>query len=56
MDAILCEIQIADLGVDPEENRAWAAQQVDYALGSTGRSFVVGFGTNPPLRPHHRSR
>lgn len=22
-------------------------------LGSTGRSFVVGFGNNPPLRPHH---
>ncbi len=28
--------------------------QIDYALGSTGRSFEVGFGTNPPERPHHR--
>ena len=29
--------------------------QIDYALGSTGRSFVVGFGENPPQRPHHRT-
>jgi endoglucanase len=29
--------------------------QVDYALGSTGRSFVVGYGVNPPQHPHHRT-
>ncbi len=29
--------------------------QVNYALGSTGRSFVVGFGKNPPEHPHHRT-
>lgn len=29
--------------------------QVNYALGSTGRSFVVGFGENPPEHPHHRT-
>ena len=23
-------------------------------LGDTGRSFVVGFGNNPPVQPHHR--
>lgn len=28
--------------------------QVNYALGSTGRSFEVGFGTNYPKNPHHR--
>lgn len=33
----------------------FAKQQVDYALGSTGRSFEVGFGTNSPERPHHRT-
>lgn len=33
----------------------FAKTQVDYALGSTGRSFVVGYGTNPPKRPHHRT-
>ncbi len=30
-------------------------KQVNYALGSTGRSFVVGFGKNPPEHPHHRT-
>ena len=24
-------------------------------LGDHGRSYVVGFGKNPPVRPHHRS-
>ena len=33
---------------------ALAQSQIDYALGSTGRSFVVGFGVNPPQEPHHR--
>ncbi len=27
----------------------------DYALGSTGRSFLVGFGDKYPQRPHHRA-
>ncbi len=35
--------------------RDFCASQVDYALGSTGRSFVVGFGENPPEHPHHRT-
>nr|P23659.1 RecName: Full=Endoglucanase Z; AltName: Full=Avicelase I; AltName: Full=Endo-1,4-beta-glucanase; AltName: Full=Thermoactive cellulase; Flags: Precursor [Thermoclostridium stercorarium] len=33
----------------------FAKQQIDYALGSSGRSYVVGFGVNPPKRPHHRT-
>lgn len=33
----------------------WAVSQVDYALGSTGRSFVCGFGENYPQNPHHRT-
>jgi hypothetical protein len=33
----------------------FAKQQADYALGSSGRSYVVGFGTNPPKHPHHRT-
>ena len=28
--------------------------QVHYILGSTGRSFVVGYGVNPPTHCHHR--
>ncbi len=30
-------------------------KQVNYALGNSGRSFVVGFGENPPEHPHHRT-
>lgn len=42
---------VADLGVGtPATYRNFAKQQIDYALGSTGRSFVVGFGVNPPQK------
>ncbi|MFZ5988342.1 MAG: glycoside hydrolase family 9 protein [Bacillota bacterium] len=35
----------------------FAKAQIDYALGSNpnNRSYVVGFGVNPPQRPHHRT-
>ena len=33
----------------------FAVSQANYALGSSGRSFVVGFGENPPEHPHHRT-
>ncbi|MCH5324244.1 MAG: glycoside hydrolase family 9 protein [Eubacterium sp.] len=33
----------------------FAVSQIDYALGSTGRSFVCGFGENYPVNPHHRN-
>ncbi|HYD54679.1 MAG TPA: glycoside hydrolase family 9 protein, partial [Gemmatimonadaceae bacterium] len=34
----------------------FAKNQIDYALGKNplNRSFVVGFGRNPPTKPHHR--
>jgi hypothetical protein len=34
----------------------FAKKQIDYALGANppGRSYVVGFGNNPPINPHHR--
>lgn len=35
--------------------KAFAKSQVDYALGSTGRSFLVGFGNDYPRHPHHRT-
>ncbi|KAL4444350.1 hypothetical protein ABPG75_012087 [Micractinium tetrahymenae] len=31
----------------------FAKSQIDYMLGAGGRSFVVGWGTNPPLQCHH---
>jgi endoglucanase len=44
---------------DPRRVRAlcWARDQADYILGTgaSGRSFVVGLGTSPPCRPHHRA-
>lgn len=45
-------------GLDPGRVTAYrtlAVGQIHYALGDTGRSFVVGFGQNPPQRPHHSS-
>ncbi|ALX08482.1 endoglucanase Cel9W [Acetivibrio thermocellus AD2] len=45
-------------GCSPQKAKIYndfAKAQVDYALGSTGRSFVVGFGENWPQHPHHRT-
>ncbi|WP_010248355.1 glycoside hydrolase family 48 protein [Acetivibrio cellulolyticus] len=33
----------------------FAENQANYALGSSGRSFVVGFGKTSPQHPHHRT-
>ena len=33
----------------------FAVSQANYALGSSGRSYVIGFGENPPAHPHHRT-
>jgi len=38
-----------------ETYKTFAKNQIDYALGSTGRSFEVGFGVNPPVNEHHRT-
>lgn len=47
--------QTAAAGVgDATAYQTFAKNQIGYALGDTGRSFVVGVGTNPPVRPHHR--
>ncbi len=48
--------QAADLNINPTAYRKLAQAQIHYALGDTGRSFVVGFGNNPPVKPHHSSR
>jgi len=32
-----------------------AVSQAKYVMGGNGRSLVVGYGTNPPTHPHHRS-
>ncbi|KDR10771.1 hypothetical protein L798_15338, partial [Zootermopsis nevadensis] len=52
--AFICA-QGADLGINAAINRAFIKKQVDYILGDAGRSFIIGYGYNPPTRPHHRS-
>ncbi|XP_062574049.1 endoglucanase E-4-like [Saccostrea cucullata] len=44
----------ADDGLHTSSYRNWAKSQIHYALGDAGRSFVCGFGVNPPVQPHHR--
>ncbi|XP_046333795.2 endoglucanase E-4-like [Haliotis rufescens] len=45
----------ADEGINTSQYRQWAIGQIHYILGDTGRSFIAGFGNNPPQRLHHRS-
>ncbi|XP_066945456.1 endoglucanase E-4-like [Macrobrachium rosenbergii] len=45
----------AKLGIDTDANRAFGESQINYILGAHSHSFVVGFGNNPPQKPHHRS-
>ncbi|CAL4079034.1 unnamed protein product, partial [Meganyctiphanes norvegica] len=52
--ALIC-IRAGDLGINTDKYYAFARQQVNYMLGDAGRSYVIGFGNNPPQRPHHRS-
>ena len=49
----------ADSSVCPEGKKNgykdFAKKQIDYALGSSGRSYVIGYGENYPKNPHHRT-
>jgi len=42
-------------GILPAESLSFARSQIHYMLGDGGRSFVCGFGENPPQSPHHAS-
>lgn len=44
----------AQQGIQVDKATAFAEQQLHYMLGDVGHSFVCGFGTNPPVKPHHR--
>ena len=46
----------AETAMHPTQYRKWAKCQIGYALGDTGRSFVVGYGVSPPTHPSHRGR
>ncbi|MCP4680289.1 MAG: hypothetical protein GY854_33315 [Deltaproteobacteria bacterium] len=38
-----------------EQYRSFALSQLQYVMGENeyGRSFIIGFGNNPPAHPHH---
>ncbi|MBP5604930.1 MAG: glycoside hydrolase family 9 protein [Ruminiclostridium sp.] len=38
-----------------DKYRKFAESQINYALGSTGMSYMIGFGDNYPQNPHHRT-
>ncbi|XP_047964737.1 endoglucanase 16 [Salvia hispanica] len=42
--------------IEPAKLAAFAKQQMDYLLGKNpeNRSYMVGFGKNPPTQAHHR--
>ncbi|KAG4075281.1 hypothetical protein HA402_003072 [Bradysia odoriphaga] len=46
-------LQAAQIGINAETYLEFADSQIGYMLGDTGRSFVVGFGNNPPVNPRH---
>ena len=53
-----CAMVYADRIADPDERySSFAETQIRYALGDNpaGRSYVCGFGSNPPVNPHHRA-
>ena len=58
MNGAFLLLKVSELSKLTESDRAAFAKeainQANYLLGDSGRSFVVGFGNNPPLRPHHR--
>eukprot|EP00058_Branchiostoma_floridae_P018384 XP_002603873.1 hypothetical protein BRAFLDRAFT_119431 [Branchiostoma floridae] len=45
----------ASMGINTGQYREFAANQIHYMLGDSGRSLVVGYGHNHPVRPHHRA-
>ena len=50
------KVQCGSQEFDSTRLMAFAKQQIDYLLGSNPekRSYMVGFGQNPPVQAHHR--
>uniref|UniRef100_H2YT72 Endoglucanase n=1 Tax=Ciona savignyi TaxID=51511 RepID=H2YT72_CIOSA len=56
--AFVCLVASKLTELDPNLKRTYrkfAEDQIDYILGKSGRSYIVGYGRNFPARPHHRS-
>ncbi len=58
-NAALTAFIYADKVPTPNKNKyiAFAEGQINYILGDnpSNRSYVIGFGNNPPKNPHHRT-
>ena len=50
--AFIC-LNAANMDIKREEFTEFAIQQLNYILGDAGHSYVVGYGKDPPQRPHH---
>ncbi|GMN63308.1 hypothetical protein TIFTF001_032383 [Ficus carica] len=50
------KVYCGDQQFHPARLWSFAKQQLDYVLGNNpnGRSYMVGFGANPPTQAHHR--
>ncbi|XVF89014.1 hypothetical protein PTKIN_Ptkin19aG0097200 [Pterospermum kingtungense] len=50
------KVQCGDKQIECTQILAFAKKQMDYILGANplGRSYMVGFGNNPPKQAHHR--
>lgn len=55
--SLLAFIYADKVGDNGTRYRDFARRQINYMLGENPnqRSYVVGFGNNPPVNPHHRS-
>lgn len=56
-NTVFCAAVYADHVNDPDSRYSdFAMNQINYMLGAnpSGRSYVCGFGNNPPVNPHHR--
>ncbi len=55
--ALLAFIYADKVGDNGTRYRDFARSQINYMLGENPnqRSYVVGFGNNPPINPHHRA-
>ncbi|PSN33998.1 Endoglucanase E-4 [Blattella germanica] len=52
--AFIC-LEAASAGINTSQYRSFAQKQINYMLGDAGRSYVVGYGNNPPSHEQHRS-
>lgn len=49
-------LQAAEAGIGGKKYIDFARRQINYMLGDSGRSYVVGYGMNWPQKPYHAAR